>query len=355
MAEVQYHVEMVNICKSFGGVRACRNVNFCVKAGEIHALVGENGAGKSTLMKILSGAYTKDSGDIYIGGQKVNINSPKDGLSLGISVIYQEFALVGSLTVAENIFIDRLSEKGRLINWRRLRERASSALESLGFGSIPVDKAVSELSVAHRQVVEICKALARDASVLILDEPTSVLASGEAGQLFRLLRSLRDKGVTIIYISHRLEEIFKLCDRITVMKDGCHVGTYKTAELDDKELVSLMIGRTLESYFPVRKPKIGDGNGWKTSAAARLLKMYPEVRRGEVPGITGQAGVRKRCVRCSAPIRWTAAGLSSTAGKSGSKRRKAPLSMASGCCPRTGRRTVFFWKCLFAQISPLPG
>ena len=111
MAEVQYHVEMVNICKSFGGVRACRNVNFCVKAGEIHALVGENGAGKSTLMKILSGAYTKDSGDIYIGGQKVNINSPKDGLSLGISVIYQEFALVGSLTVAENIFIDRLAKR----------------------------------------------------------------------------------------------------------------------------------------------------------------------------------------------------------------------------------------------------
>lgn len=292
MAEVQYHVEMVNICKSFGGVRACRNVNFCVKAGEIHALVGENGAGKSTLMKILSGAYTKDSGDIYIGGQKVNINSPKDGLSLGISVIYQEFALVGSLTVAENIFIDRLSEKGRLINWRRLRERASSALESLGFGSIPVDKAVSELSVAHRQVVEICKALARDASVLILDEPTSVLASGEAGQLFRLLRSLRDKGVTIIYISHRLEEIFKLCDRITVMKDGCHVGTYKTAELDDKELVSLMIGRTLESYFPARKPKIGETvmKLENISSGKTVKNVSFEVRRGEVLGITGLVG-----------------------------------------------------------------
>ena len=161
------------------------------------------------------------------------------------------------MTVAENIFIDKLNEKGKLINWKKLREKAKNVLVSLGFGNIPVNKVVSELSVAHQQVVEICKALARESSVLILDEPTAVLASSEVEQLFKLLKELRAKGVAIIYISHRLEEIFRLCDRITVMKDGCYVGTYETSELDDKKLVSLMIGRTLESYFPARESNIG--------------------------------------------------------------------------------------------------
>jgi ribose transport system ATP-binding protein len=292
MPDEQYHVEMVNICKVFGGVKACQNVSLRVKAGEIHALVGENGAGKSTLMKILSGAYLKDSGDIYINGRKANILNPKDGLDHGISVIYQEFALINTLTVAENIFIDKLNEKGKLINWRKLRDKAKNVLESLGFGNIPVNKIVSELSVAHQQVVEICKALARESSVLILDEPTSVLASSEVEQLFKLLRELRGKGVAIIYISHRLEEIFRLCDRTTVMKDGQYIGTYETSELDDKKLVSLMIGRTLESYFPARVSNIGK-TVFKVEnirAGKAVKNVSFEVREGEVLGISGLVG-----------------------------------------------------------------
>jgi ribose transport system ATP-binding protein len=292
MPDMQYHVDMVDICKIFGGVKACQNVNLRVKAGEIHALVGENGAGKSTLMKILSGAYIKDSGDIYINGQKVTIASPKDGLDHGISVIYQEFALIGTLTVAENIFIDKLNDKGKLINWKKLREKARNVLESLGFGNIPVNRVVSELSVAHQQVVEICKALARESSVLILDEPTAVLASSEVEQLFKLLRDLRSKGVAIIYISHRLEEIFRLCDRITVMKDGQYVGTYEASELDDKKLVSLMIGRTLESYFPARESHIG-GSVFRVeniSAGKAVKNVSFEVHEGEVLGISGLVG-----------------------------------------------------------------
>ena len=291
-AGVQYQVDMQNICKIFGGVKALQNVCIQLKPGEIHAIVGENGAGKSTLMKILSGAYQRDSGDIYIAGKKVNINNPKDGIDNGISVIYQEFALIGSLTVAENIFIDKLSENGRLINWKKLREKAKNVLDSLGFGHIPVNKMVSELSVAHQQVVEICKALARESSVLILDEPTAVLATSEAEQLFKLLQDLRAKGVAIVYISHRLEEIFKLSDRITVMKDGTYVGTYETSSMDEKKLVNLMIGRTLESYFPPRESHIGETvlKVENIRSGKTVKDVSFEVRAGEVLGISGLVG-----------------------------------------------------------------
>jgi ribose transport system ATP-binding protein len=292
MSNAQCHIEMSNICKIFGGVKALQNVSFQLKAGEIHALVGENGAGKSTLMKILSGAYTRDGGDIYIKGEKASINSPKDGINNGISVIYQEFALINSLTVAENIFIDKLSENGRLINWKSLREKAGKVLDSLGFGDISVNKMVSELSVAHQQIVEICKALARESSVLILDEPTAVLATSEAEQLFKLLNDLRAKGVAIVYISHRLEEIFKLSDRISVMKDGCYMGTYDTASIDEHKLVNLMIGRTLESYFPAREQHIGQTvlKVENISSGKAVKNVSFEVRAGEVLGISGLVG-----------------------------------------------------------------
>jgi len=288
----KYHVEMLNIYKTFGGVKALQDVSFQIKSGEIHALIGENGAGKSTLVKILSGAVIKGSGEILLCGQKADINSPKDGIKNGISVIYQEFALVGSLTVAENIFIDKLTDKGGIINWKKLRQRAREALDNLGFGNIPVNKTVSKLSVAHQQVVEICKALARESSVLILDEPTSVLASNEVDQLFALLKKLRDKGVAIVYISHRLEEVFQLSDRITVMKDGRYVATCDTTSISKDELVNMMIGRTLESYFPERVPRIGQPI-FKVENISRgnvVKNITFEVREGEVLGISGLIG-----------------------------------------------------------------
>lgn len=290
--EENYQVEMLDICKSFGGIAALDHVNFRAKRGEVHALMGENGAGKSTLMKILSGAYTKDSGQIKIDGKPVNITSPKSGRERGISVIYQEFALAQDLTVAENIFIDNLGRGKATINQKKLCEDARQLLSSLGFGHIDVTTKVEELSVAYQQIVEICKALSRNANILVFDEPTAVLASSEEEQLFELINNLKDQGVCIIYISHRLEEIFKICDLITVMKDGKYVATVKTSEISKEELVSMMVGRKLTDMFPERHATIGDVvlRAENLNSGKKVKNVSLEVREGEVVGINGLVG-----------------------------------------------------------------
>lgn len=292
MAEYECQVEMRNISKSFGGVKALRNVSFNVKPGEIHALVGENGAGKSTLIKVLSGALMPDSGEIYIKGEKANITNPSDGIRYGISVIYQEFALVPDVSVAENIFIDEFRNKRSLIDWKELREKASEFLNELGFGNISPTAPVSELSTAYQQVVEICKALSRNASILVLDEPTAVLTMKEVEQLFTLLNKLRDKGVSIVYISHRLEEVFRMADRVSVMKDGMYVGTYNIDEINEQQLVNKMIGRDLEDYFPKRESRPGKVvmkvEGLRAGRAVKNISF--EVREGEVLGLSGLVG-----------------------------------------------------------------
>jgi ribose transport system ATP-binding protein len=292
LAEQANHIEMINISKSFGGVHALKNVSLSVKKGEIHALVGENGAGKSTLMKILAGAYHMDEGQILIDGKEVRIDSPRDGLENGISIIYQEFALVTHLTVAENIFIDNLNEGGGLIKWKKLRTDAKKILDDLGFGQIDVKKTVSDLSVAYQQIVEICKALSRNSSILVLDEPTAVLSSNEVEQLFSLLKKLKESGVAIVYISHRMEEIFRICDRITVLKDGENVKTLETKDIDQKSLVNLMIGRDLKTYFPPRASKIGDVVfEAKNICRGDIVKDVSfSVKAGEVLGISGLVG-----------------------------------------------------------------
>ncbi|MGI5849463.1 MAG: sugar ABC transporter ATP-binding protein [Christensenellales bacterium] len=290
--EPTVQVQMCGISKSFGGVNALKEVNFSVDKGEIHALVGENGAGKSTLMKILSGAYQLDEGQIFIEGKEAYIHSPKAGIDHGISVIYQEFALVNHLTVAENIFIDNLNEGRAIINWNALRKKAKKLLDELGFGQIDVKKQVSQLSVAYQQVIEICKALSRKARILILDEPTAVLSSNEAEQLFMLLEKLRDSGVAIVYISHRMEEIFRVCDRITVLKDGEHVVTVGAKDIDEKSLVNMMIGRDIKSYFPTRETHIGDVvfEVKNISRGNIVNDVSFKVRAGEVFGLTGLVG-----------------------------------------------------------------
>ncbi len=230
MENVQYRLEMQHISKRFGGIQALNDVSVQVAPGEIHALIGENGAGKSTLIKILSGAYTRDSGTICIDGKQVNISSPLDAKMLGVSVIYQEFMLAPDLTVAENIFIDRLSGGKKFINWKKLREDAKEILKDLGFENIQVTDKVGRLSVAHQQIVEICKCLTRNAKILILDEPTAVLTVTEIDRLFSLVRLLKEKGVSIIFVSHHLNEIFELCDSYTVLKDG---GFVKRGQVKD--------------------------------------------------------------------------------------------------------------------------
>jgi ribose transport system ATP-binding protein len=291
MADSNY-LEMKNISKSFGGIQALRDVSFGVKQGEIHALLGENGAGKSTLMKILAGAYRMDEGQIFIGGEEVRIQTPKQGMDQGISVIYQEFALVNDLTVAENIFIDNLSKGKAIINWKRLISDAKKILNDLGFGQIDPQKVITELSVAYQQVIEICKALSRKASILVLDEPTSVLSSNEVDQLFNILLKLKNNNVAIIYISHRMEEIFKICDRITVLKDGEYVTTVNADSIDDKRLVNLMIGRDLKNYFPERESKIGDVvfEAMNINRKNIVKDVSFSVRAGEVFGISGLVG-----------------------------------------------------------------
>jgi ribose transport system ATP-binding protein len=283
---------MDGVSKHFGGVTALNNVTFTAEAGEIHALVGENGAGKSTLMKILAGANTPDEGKIFIDGEEVHIHKPKDGIDLGVSVIYQEFALMPDMSVAENIFIDDLNENKRIIKWRELYAQTKTILDELGFSNIPPSRQVADLPVAYQQIVEICKALSRNSKILVLDEPTAVLSTVETEQLFKLLKKLKSDGVTIIYISHRMNEIFALCDRATVLRDGENVGTVNLKDTTDQALVNMMIGRSLQNYYPERTPEIGEVvfEARNIVSGAVVNDVSFSVRAGEVFGLSGLVG-----------------------------------------------------------------
>ena len=286
-------LEMREIRKQFPGVRALDSVTFTVAAGEVHALIGENGAGKSTLMKILAGAYPKDSGEILIGGKRVEITGPHHAQTLGVSVIYQEFNLVPGLDVAQNIFLGR-EPVGRVpgfIDRRRLYQDAAAVLARL---DSPLDPRalVRHLSVADQQMVEIAKAVAAEAKILVMDEPTAALTEREEEALFSLIRSLKEKGTTIIYISHRLEEIFAIADRVTVLRDGTLVGTHPVEEMDRARLIRLMVGRELSETFPRRDAEPGEVllrvSGLSRGTALHGIDL--EVLAGEIVGIAGLVG-----------------------------------------------------------------
>lgn len=286
----EYRVELLHIGKSFGGVPALKDVSLRAKRGEIHALLGENGAGKSTLMKVLSGAHQKDAGSIRIDGQPVTINNPDDSKRLGIGIIYQEFSLVPALSVADNIYLDHLNRGGFWVRSKALNRQAQALLTGLGFAIDP-RALVANLSVAHQQVVEIAKALSATVNVLILDEPTAVLAPEETRRLFAVLHNLKQQGVTIIYISHRLEEIFQIADRITVIKDGASVKTVGTNAIDQDALIRLMIGRTVDTLFEKRTAPLGDELLRVENLSNNHLHAISfSLRAGEVLGITGLVG-----------------------------------------------------------------
>ena len=289
----EYRLEMKNIDKHFGGVYSLKNAQLKVKPGEIHALMGENGAGKSTLMKILSGAITRDGGEILMEGKPVKILSPKDGKRLGVSIIYQEFVLAPDLTVAENIFIDRLAAKGSLaINWSKLYKDTEKLLASLGFEEIGAKTKIRELSVAYQQVVEICKALSRNTKILVLDEPTAVLTFSEIEKLFDLLRELKSQGVSIIYISHRLEEVYQLCDHVTILKDGEYVNDYNISDIDKNSLINSMVGRELTDLFPKRESNIGEEvlRVENLCSGNKVKNVSFTLHKGEVLGFSGLVG-----------------------------------------------------------------
>ena len=292
MQEPRYRLEMIDISKHFGGIRALDKVSLKVEPGEIHALIGENGAGKSTLMKILSGAYARDNGKILVDGEEAKINNPKDAKDKGIAIIYQEFMLAPDLTVAENIFIDKLTANGKIINWKQLYEDAKMQLSRLGFDDIDPGAKCGTLSVAYQQVVEICKCLSRDARILVFDEPTAVLTFSEIRKLFEIILKLKSEGVSIIYISHRLEEIFELSQHITILKDGTYVDTVETKNFDKQRLVNLMVGRELTDLFPKRNAKIGDVvlKVENLKAGKMVQNVSFEVHAGEILGFNGLVG-----------------------------------------------------------------
>ncbi|MGC8777974.1 MAG: sugar ABC transporter ATP-binding protein, partial [Candidatus Caldatribacteriaceae bacterium] len=246
------------ITKKFPGVVALDGVSFAIRKGEVHALVGENGAGKSTLMKILAGALQPDEGTIYLKGKEVTIHNTQHARDLGISIIYQEFNLLPDLSVAQNIFLGREKVgKGSLLNYRVMVEEARVILQQLGAELSPY-ALVKELGVAQQQQVEIAKALSVNADIVIMDEPTASLGEHETQKLFQIISSLKQKGVTVIYISHRLEEVFKIADSVTVLKDGKCMGTYPVGDLDEMKLVKLMVGRTFSETFPSRGGEKGE-------------------------------------------------------------------------------------------------
>jgi ribose transport system ATP-binding protein len=284
-------LEMRGIGKSFPGVKALQGVSLTVREGQVHALLGENGAGKSTLIKILSGAYTRDEGEIHWEGRQVQIAGPEDAQALGISTIYQEFNLARDLTVAENVFLGQLPRKGIRVDWSAARKRARELLDRLG-ARFSVDATVQRLSVAEQQLVEIAKALNRKTRILVMDEPSAVLGEGDLERLFEVVRSLQAQGIGIIYISHRLVEIFQLADEVTVLKDGRYVATKKVAEVSMDDLIRLMIGRDLKDVYPKRTAT--PGPVLLEVKNLRRPKLVHDVsfqlRAGEILGFSGITG-----------------------------------------------------------------
>jgi rhamnose transport system ATP-binding protein len=305
MAEI---LRAENLTKSFAGVQALRRGAIDLRAGEIHALVGENGAGKSTLIRIIAGALSPDSGSLTIGGHPVTEFSPVAARDLGVSVIYQQPALFPDLTVIENLALGLESPNlWRRIDWTARRKRAVELLDRAG-AVIDPDSIVSSLSMPQQQLVEIARALGRAARILILDEPTASLSEREVGNLFRILRELRRQGLAIVYISHRIEEIFALADRVTVLRDGETVLTESIEQIDRASLsrraslIRMMVGREIEAVFPKREVAIGEtilrvDN--LSSSAAGLSNISLELRTGEILGLAGLVGAgRSELARC---------------------------------------------------------
>jgi len=286
-------LEVRDIEKSFPGVRALSGVSFEVRAGEVHALLGENGAGKSTLIKIISGVYEPDGGSILIGGRETRFTTPEDAKRAGVATIYQELLLFPELTVAENIFLGHAPRAGMgRIDWRAMRARAEALLASLEIDDLAANQVVGALSVGNRQRVEILRALSHDARILIMDEPTAALTESDVTRLFDIVRRLRARGVGIVYISHRLDEIFAIGDRVTVLRDGAYVGARNVADTNASELVQMMVGRRIDNLFPKTVVPIG-----APVLEARDIVRHPmtksvslTVRAGEIVGLAGLVG-----------------------------------------------------------------
>ena len=286
------NIEMKGIDKSFGTNQVLKNAGFLLRDGEVHALMGENGAGKSTLMKILTGVYTRDAGTVIVDGKEVEYHNPQEAEKAGIVFIYQELNVMFDLTVEENLFMGKEITKGfGICDKKAMRKKAKEVLDMMGVDINP-SAVMSELSVGQQQMIEICKALMVDAKVIIMDEPTAALTQSETDALFKVIHSLRKKGVSMVYISHRMEEIFELCDRITVLRDGSYIGTEEIKDIDMNDIVKMMIGREIGERFPSRDVKLGAEvlKVEKLTSPGVFHDVSFSVRAGEVLGVSGLMG-----------------------------------------------------------------
>ena len=288
-------LELKNILKSFSGVEVLHGVSFSLRKGEVHALLGENGAGKSTLVKIITGVHQPDGGEIYLNGEQVHFSNAHESRQAGIAAIYQELTLFPDLDVAENIFAGRQpTAAGGRIAWKQLYKEADQLLSSLGV-HLALKQKARNLSIAQQQMIEIARAFSIHARILIMDEPTSSLTLNEVADLFRLVRRLRSEGTPIIFISHRLEELFEIADRVTVLRDGSYVGTREMDNVARDDLIKMMVGRTISTLFPKQDVEAGETilkvqNLWREGI---FKDISFELHKGEILGMAGLVGARR--------------------------------------------------------------
>ncbi len=293
---MEHILELDRVSKSFPGVRALRDMSFSVRRGEVHAICGENGAGKSTLMKVISGVFPMDSGEILFAGKKVEIANPNEALALGISIMYQETSLFPEMTILDNLFLNHEITKRKfgflpVLDYAAMAGKVETILASLN-SRLNLHTKVKSIGMAQKQLVEIAKALTFDSKVLIMDEPTASLTQREVSALFDVIRDLKGRGVSIVYISHRLEEVFEICDRVTVIRDGSFISCNDVKDTNKERLVADMVGRDLDTFYPKAEVAIGDVFFKAKGISLRgvLHDASLNIRRGEIVGLSGLAG-----------------------------------------------------------------
>jgi rhamnose transport system ATP-binding protein len=350
-------IQVQHVSKAFGGVHALQDVQFELLAGEVHALLGENGAGKSTLIKIMTGVHQPDTGTILLDGQPVRFASTREAQAHGVAAIYQEPSLFPDLDIAENILVGRQPTRRGSIDWKRMYQEAGELLRRLGLSLDPRTKA-RELSVAQQQLVEIARALSINAKVLIMDEPTSSLTQREVEELFAIVRQLRASGAAIVFISHRLEELFALADRVTTLRDGAYVGTRAMADVTGEDLIRMMVGRTLDELFPKQAVDAGD----VVLAVERLgvegsfSDISFELRRGEILGLAGLIGAgRTNVARALFGVEPATAGTIKLDGRTVSIRSPdAAMALGIGYVPEDRKEHGLVLKMSIADNITLP-
>lgn len=345
MPEEKTVIELEGINKSFPAVKALDNVFLSVKNGEVRGLVGENGAGKSTLIKIITGAYTKDSGTMIFEGNEISRNSPLISKALGIYAVYQDVMVTPDLSVAENFFLGQQPKIGPFINWKKMYKESTEFLENIGL-DINVRKSIKELSIAESEMITISKALWQKPRLVIFDEPTAVLTRNETKILFQIIDELKNQGTAVIYISHNLEEVFDICDTVTVLKDGATVGTYTTEELENVEkLIPLMVGRSIEEMYYKKDTKAGkELLRVENLSGERFENISFYVREGEVVGLFGLMGAgRTEIARALFGADFLKEGKISVEGKDVSiKTPKDALMKGIGYLPEDRRKQGIF-------------